>query len=115
MTVVELDLNGQIGCFFIGIILSVVLYGCTFSQVIYYFYHYTQDRKQLKFVVGMTIATAVAITNLMCLAVYSHGPMCKNNNSWHTDLGYSLTILHTFPVCFHIKNIGYHLVLPWYY
>ncbi|OSX61410.1 hypothetical protein POSPLADRAFT_1046811 [Postia placenta MAD-698-R-SB12] len=94
MTVVELDLNGQIGCFFIGIILSVVLYGCTFSQVIYYFYHYTQDRKQLKFV----------------------GPMCKNNNSWHTDLGYSLTILHTFPgSCFHIKNIGYHLVLPWYY
>ncbi|KZT66959.1 hypothetical protein DAEQUDRAFT_739704 [Daedalea quercina L-15889] len=34
----------SLGCFFIGIILSTLFYGCTLGQVVYYARHYKEDR-----------------------------------------------------------------------
>ncbi|KAH9919115.1 uncharacterized protein B0H18DRAFT_1029219 [Fomitopsis serialis] len=53
MTGFMVDLNPSMGCLFIGIDLSLVLYGGVCAQAVYYFWHYRNDGLVLKTLVVM--------------------------------------------------------------
>lgn len=110
MTGPNLHLDGTIGCFFVGMVFAIVwvqtapsladltssysLYGCTCSQVLYYFWQYPEDR--IKFKLFVSIGTALAghvltrtsrlqgILIMVCPSPHSW----KSTNSTHTRTVY---------------------------
>ncbi|EPS95718.1 hypothetical protein FOMPIDRAFT_1019310 [Fomitopsis schrenkii] len=48
MTGPNLHLDNTIGCFFVGMVLATILYGCTCAQVLYYLWQYPEDRMNFK-------------------------------------------------------------------
>ncbi|KZT04148.1 uncharacterized protein LAESUDRAFT_786045 [Laetiporus sulphureus 93-53] len=51
MTGLNLHLNSSMGCFFIGILLSIILYGLTCAQVLYYIWEYPIDSRRIRLLV----------------------------------------------------------------
>ncbi|CCL99370.1 uncharacterized protein FIBRA_01388 [Fibroporia radiculosa] len=51
MISINLHLDDSLGCVFVGVLLSLMLYGCTCAQTIYYAWHYAVDKPILKYLV----------------------------------------------------------------
>ncbi|KZT68759.1 hypothetical protein DAEQUDRAFT_308562 [Daedalea quercina L-15889] len=62
MTGPNLHLDSTVGCFFVGMVFAVILYGCTCAQVLYYFWQYPKDRARFKFFVFLLWALDAATT-----------------------------------------------------
>ncbi|KAH9926929.1 uncharacterized protein B0H18DRAFT_303782 [Fomitopsis serialis] len=42
MEILGFNFNSSIGCIFIGALMSLILYGCTCAQILYFFFHYNK-------------------------------------------------------------------------
>ncbi|KAH9931274.1 uncharacterized protein B0H18DRAFT_990858 [Fomitopsis serialis] len=62
MTGPNLHLDSTIGCFFVGMVFAIVLYGCSCAQALYYFWQYPEDRARMKFFVCLLWALDTATT-----------------------------------------------------
>ncbi|TFY60144.1 hypothetical protein EVJ58_g5332 [Rhodofomes roseus] len=65
MTGLNIHLDGSVGCFFAGILLSGVLYGCTCAQVLYYIKEYPKDSKGLKLLAQYSLS-AISVFVVQC-------------------------------------------------
>ncbi|KZT66965.1 hypothetical protein DAEQUDRAFT_729766 [Daedalea quercina L-15889] len=72
----------SIGCFFIGIIISALMYGCTVGQVLYYIGNYKEDRWGFKLFVlflwaSDTVATVLAASFIWEYLIQDHADPTK--------------------------------------
>lgn len=77
MTGPNLNLNPSMGCFFIGILFSTILYGVTCAQAIYYCWQYRTDKWYIRVLVAYlwsmdTVITIVDIWILWDYIIHSH-------------------------------------------
>ncbi|EPS95735.1 hypothetical protein FOMPIDRAFT_1053911 [Fomitopsis schrenkii] len=65
-------LNETLGCVLIGAFLSLILYGCTCAQTLYYYYHYGNDRLFMKALVltVWVLDTGKAVAEMQQLQFY---------------------------------------------
>ncbi|KAH9934394.1 uncharacterized protein B0H18DRAFT_981631 [Fomitopsis serialis] len=71
-----------LGCFFIGIVLSTLFYGCTVAQVIYYARHYREDRWGFKTFVWLlwlldTLVTILDVALIWDFLISGHANLLK--------------------------------------
>ncbi|KAH9840890.1 uncharacterized protein C8Q71DRAFT_889957 [Rhodofomes roseus] len=121
MTGLNIHLDGSVGCFFAGILLSGVLYGCTCAQVLYYIKEYPKDSKGLKLLVAFVWAldTATTIENgqvLWYFTISSHqNPAALEFAPPSFRAQYSLSAISVFVVqCHYLSTIWRLLVEKWY-
>ncbi|EPS95726.1 hypothetical protein FOMPIDRAFT_1025640 [Fomitopsis schrenkii] len=112
MTGLNIHLDGSVGCFFAGILLSGILYGCTCAQVLYYIKEYPKDSKALKLLVAFIWAldTATTVENgqvLWYFTVSSHqNPTALRYAPPSFRAQYSLSAISVFVVqCHYLLTI----------
>ncbi|KAI0729015.1 hypothetical protein C8Q72DRAFT_915653 [Fomitopsis betulina] len=121
MTGPNLGLDLTLGCFFIGIVLSVILYGATIAQSMYYVMEYKQDRWFMKTLVAIlfVLDTATTMSDLAILWGYSvtnHGnPLALFLLGDSFLIEYSLSAITVLLVqCYYMRNVWQFLKQRWF-
>lgn len=78
MTHLDLQLDSSVGCIVIGILFSLMLYGCTCGQTLFYTWNYREDRLELKAMVGLiwmldTTRAGAQAQELWYYFIWAHG------------------------------------------
>ncbi|KAH9934264.1 uncharacterized protein B0H18DRAFT_1115000 [Fomitopsis serialis] len=121
MAGLDLHLDPSVGCFFIGILFSVIFYGVTCAQVLFYLWEYSMDRWWMKSVVALlfvldTAATVADLDILWGYIVINHGNplgLTVLTNSFLVEYAVSAaTVL--FVQCYYMRNVWQFLHERWY-
>ncbi|KZT66298.1 hypothetical protein DAEQUDRAFT_730415 [Daedalea quercina L-15889] len=121
MTGLNLHLDPSIGCFFIGILFSIIFYGVTCAQVLFYVGEYSADRWWVKGLVAslfvLDTATTVADLDILWgyLVVNHSNPivLAVLTNSFLVE--YTLSAITVLLVqCYYMRNVWQFLQERWY-
>ncbi|PCH40578.1 hypothetical protein WOLCODRAFT_162432 [Wolfiporia cocos MD-104 SS10] len=121
MTGLNLHLDPSIGCFFIGVLFSIIFYGVTCAQVMFYVWEYRTDRWYLRGLIGLLWALDTALTIADIWIIWGYMVTNHANVLSLTTLTNSFLAEYTIAAttvlivqCYYMHNAWRLLVKRWY-
>ncbi|EPS94465.1 hypothetical protein FOMPIDRAFT_1026197 [Fomitopsis schrenkii] len=121
MTGPNIHLDATVGCFFAGILLSVIFYGVTCAQTLFYVSEYSKDRWLMKGLVTLlfVLDTAITMADLDILWGYTvtnhSNPLALFALTDSFLVDYALSAVTVLLVqCWYMRNVWQFLSQRWY-